>query len=52
LADAAISSAENEVLEDETSVFGKKDPVEVMTQYENRAAELASEYEDNMVRFG
>jgi predicted RNA-binding Zn ribbon-like protein len=28
-----------------------KDPTQLLAQYENRAAQLAAEYEENMVRF-
>lgn len=35
--------------EEEFSVKG--DPVTVLSNYENRAAQLAHEYEENMVRF-
>jgi hypothetical protein len=47
LADAA---GENAQVEPE-DIFGNKDPVQVVARYENRAAQLAAEYEENMVRF-
>lgn len=52
LADAAsgVAGVESEVTE-EKSTFGDQDPVQVMARYENRAAELVAEYEENMVRF-
>ena len=30
---------------------GAEDPTKLLGQYENRAAQLATEYEENMVRF-
>lgn len=44
------ANAEAKDLE-ETHPFGDEDPVQVVARYENRAAELAAEYEENMVRF-
>lgn len=48
LADAAGGETAQVEPED---IFGNKDPVQVVARYENRAAELAAEYEENMVRF-
>lgn len=50
LADAG-AVAENEATEEKSTFGSNQDPVQVMARYENRAAELASEYEENMVRF-
>lgn len=43
-----LADTEEKVSED---IFGNKDPVQLVARYENRAAELANEYEENMVRF-
>jgi hypothetical protein len=50
LADAN-AEASKESSSEEAHPFGDEDPVKVVARYENRAAELAAEYEDNMVRF-
>lgn len=47
-----LSDANAEVKDsEETHLFGDEDPPQVVARYENRAAELAAEYEENMVRF-
>lgn len=47
----AEAGAEKETISEEKNPFGNKDPVQVVARYENRAAKLAAEYEENMVRF-
>ena len=39
---------ENDEREDD---IGLSDALQILTKYENRAAQLANEYEENMVRF-
>lgn len=51
LADATVGPGAENIVQEETNFFGNNDPVQVMTRYENQAAELASEYEENMIRF-
>jgi hypothetical protein len=46
---SSSSSSSKGTTEEEFSIKG--DPVKVLANYENRAAELAHEYEENMVRF-
>ena len=47
----ADANAEAKESSEEAHPFGQEDPVKVVARYENRAAELATEYEENMVRF-
>ena len=50
LSDAATTTEAAE--SKDTTLFAENDdPVQVVSRYENRAAELAAEYEENMVRF-
>jgi hypothetical protein len=43
-----LMKQENDEPEDD---IGLSDALQILTKYENRAAQLANEYEENMVRF-